>query len=390
MSRRTFRPGESYPVIRRHFFLIVAAALLGLLVVGGALKLATAQPKGQGGPGGGAGGRAAAVSQVTVTNRPFIDRIEVLGVAKGRQSVTITSNTTELVTAVRFRDGQRVGQGQVLVELKAGEEDAGLIEAQARLSQAERDYARWKSLADQGIAPRATAEQYLSALETARAGVKAATARKLDRVIRAPFSGVVGLSDVAPGSLISPGSPIVSLDDVAVVRVDFQVPDRYLPVLREGAPIVARPDAYADDAFQGRIALLDSRIDATTRAITARAEFPNPSGRIKPGMLMRVTISHGGRDALAVPEAAVQFEGDQAFVFVIAARGEGQAARKQAIDTGVSQDGFVEVRGGLKVGDRVVADGLNRIQDGQPLRVGGGRPAAAGAPAAAAGKTAAR
>ncbi len=371
-------------MIRRHFFLIVAAALLGLMVVGGALKLATAQPKGQGGPGGGGpGGRAAAVSQVTVTSRPFIDRIEVLGVAKGRQSVTITSNTTELVTAVRFRDGQRVGQGQVLVELKAGEEDAGLIEAQARLSQAEREYARWKALADQGIAPRATAEQYLSTLETARAGVKAANARKLDRVIRAPFSGVVGLTDVAPGSLISPGSPIVSLDDVAVVRVDFEVPDRYLPVLREGAPIVARPDAYADDAFQGRIALLDSRIDAATRAITARAEFPNPAGRIKPGMLMRVTISHGGRDALAVPEAAVQFEGDQAYVFVIAARGEGQAARKQAIDTGVSQDGFVEIRGGLKAGDRIVADGLNRIQDGQPVRVGGGRsgaaPAAAGA-----------
>lgn len=377
MSRRTPRPGESYPVIRRHFFLIVAAALLGLLVVGGALKLATAQPKGQGGPGGGAGGRAAAVSQVTVVSRAFIDRIEVLGVAKGRQSVTITSNTTELITAVRFRDGQRVGQGQVLVELKAGEEDAGLIEAQARLNQAERDYARWKSLADQGIAPRATAEQYLSALETARAGVNAANARKLDRVIRAPFSGVVGLTDVAPGSLISPGSPIVSLDDVAVVRVDFEVPDRYLPVLREGSPIVARPDAYADDAFQGRIARLDSRIDATTRAITARAEFPNPSGRIKPGMLMRVSISHGGRDALAVPEAAVQFEGDQAYVFVIAARGEGLAARKQAVDTGVSQDGFVEVLGGLKAGDRVVADGLNRIQDGQPVRPGGGRPGAA-------------
>lgn len=367
-------------MIRRHLFLIVAAALLGLLVVGGALKLATAEPRGQGGPGGGAAGRAAAVSQATVAPRAFIDRIEVLGVAKGRQSVTITSNSTELVTAVRFRDGQRVSQGQVLVELKAGEEDAGLIEAQARVAQAERDYARWKSLADQGIAPRATAEQYLSALETARAGVKAATARKLDRVIRAPFSGVVGLTDVAPGSLISPGSPIVSLDDVAVVRVDFKVPDRYLPVLREGAPIVARPDAYADDAFQGRIALLDSRIDATTRAITARAEFPNPSGRIKPGMLMRVTISHGGRDALAVPEAAVQFEGDQAYVFVITARGEGQAARKQAIDTGVTQDGFVEIRGGLKAGDRVVADGLNRIQDGQPLRIGGGRPGGAAPP----------
>lgn len=361
-------------MIRRHFFLIVAASLLAVLIVGGIIKLATAEPRGQGGPGGGGGGRAMAVSQIVVGTRPFVDRIEVLGVAKGRESVTITSNTTEMVTAVRFRDGQRVSTGQVLVELKAGEEDAGLIEANARVAQAERDYNRWKSLADRGIAPRATAEQYFAALETARAGVKAAQARKLDRVIRAPFSGVVGLTDVAPGSLISPGSPIVTLDDLSVVRVDFEIPDRYLPLLSEGSPIAARPDAYPAEVFNGRIARLDSRIDAATRAITARTEFANPSGRIKPGMLMRVTISHGGRDVLAVPEAAVQFEGDQAYVFVITPKGEGTAARKQAVDTGVSQDGWVEIRGGLKAGERIVADGLNRIQNNQPVRVGGGKP----------------
>jgi membrane fusion protein (multidrug efflux system) len=85
--------------------------------------------------------------------RPFTDRIEVLGAAKGRQSVTITSNTAELITAVHFTDGQAVSRGQVLVELKAEQEDAGILEAKARLAQAERDYTRWKTLADKGIAP---------------------------------------------------------------------------------------------------------------------------------------------------------------------------------------------------------------------------------------------
>lgn len=370
-------------MIRRHFFLIAAAVFLVLMILGGAIKLVTAEPRGQGGPGGGAGGRAAAVSQTVVVSRPFMDRIEVLGVAKGQQSVTITSNTTEMITQVRFRDGQRVTKGQVLVELKAGEEDAGLIESRARLAQAERDYARWDALADKGIAPRATAEQYQSALETARAGLEAANSRKMDRVIRAPFSGVVGLTDVAPGALIQPGGAIVSLDDLSTIRVDFRVPDRYLPVMSEGSAIVARPDAYPDETFTGRIAQLDSRIDPATRAITARAVFPNPSGRIKPGMMMRVTIDHGGRDGVAVPEAAVQFEGDQAYVFVIAKKGEGQAARKQAVDVGVTQDGFVEITGGLKAGERIVADGLNRIQDGQAVRAGGGQGNQGGASRAA-------
>ncbi|MDB5471225.1 MAG: efflux transporter, family, subunit [Caulobacter sp.] len=372
-------------MVRRHFFLIAAGAVLLLMVILGGLKMATGgeAAKGKGGPGG--GGRAASVAQVVVAERPFADRISVLGVAKGRQSVTITSDTAELVTAVHFRDGQAVSRGQILVTLKATEQDAGVAEAQARENQAQRDYVRWKTLADKGIAPRATAEQYLAALETARASTGAARARKGDRVIRAPFAGVVGLSDIAPGALISPGSPIVSLDDLGLIRVDFDVPDRYVAVLNQGSPIVATPDAYPDQAITGRIAQVDTRIDTATRAITARAEFANAGGRIKPGMMMRVNVEHGQRSAAAVPEAAVQYEGDQAFVFLIAAGDKGQVARKTPITPGVSEGGFVEIREGVKAGDKVVADGLNRLQDGQAVRVGG-RPGAGGPNAKGAGK----
>lgn len=377
-------------MFRRHFFLIAAAAVLLLMVVFGGLRLLAGDSDAKGKGGGGPGGRASQVSVTSVTNRQFADRIAVLGVAKGRQSVTITSDTAELVTAVHFRDGQAVSRGQVLVTLKASEQDAGVAEAEAREAQARREYARWKTLADKGIAPKATAEQYLAALETAQATTAAARARKLDRVIRAPFAGVVGLSDIAPGALISPGSPIVSLDDLGAIRVDFDVPDRYLSVLRQGSAIAATPDAYPGEVFNGRIAQVDTRIDTATRAITARAEFPNAGGRIKPGMMMRVNVEHGRRDALAVPESAIQYEGDQAFVFLIAQRqnngggeakgksdakgkgpggGGGTVVRKTAVTPGVSEGGFVEIREGLKAGDRVVADGLNRLQDGAPVRL---------------------
>jgi membrane fusion protein (multidrug efflux system) len=358
-------------VVRRHFFLIAAGAALLLMVVLGGLKMATGDAGAKGKGPGGAGGRAASVAQVVVTARPFADRISVLGVAKGRQSVTITSDTAELVTAVHFRDGQAVSRGQVLVTLKATEQDAGVAEAQARENQAARDYARWKTLADKGIAPKATAEQYLAALETARASTGAARARRGDRVIRAPFAGIVGLSDIAPGALISPGSPIVSLDDLSLIRVDFDVPDRYLAVLREGSPILATPDAYPDQSFTGRIAQVDTRIDTATRAITARAEFANAGRRIKPGMMMRVEVEHGQRTALSVPETAVQYEGDQAFVFVITPRDQGAVARKAPVTPGAAEGGFVELREGVKAGDKVVADGLNRLQDGQQVRLPG-------------------
>jgi membrane fusion protein (multidrug efflux system) len=362
-------------LIRRHFFLVAAGAFLVLMLLGGAFRLLAGEDgpeQGQGGAGG--GGRAAAVTPVVATQRPFTDRIEVLGVAKGRQSVTITSDAAELVTAVRFRDGQAVSRGQVLVELKANEQDAGVAEARARLNQAQRDYDRWNTLAERGFASKAAVEQYRAARDTARASLNAAQARKLDRVIRAPFAGVVGLSDVAPGALIAPGSPIVSLDDLSVIRVDFDVPDRYLPVLKPGSPITARPDAYPDVAMHGRVAELDTRVNTSTRAIRARAEFANGGRLIKPGMMVRVALEHGARTGVAVPEPAVQYEGDQAFVFVITPGPKGLRAVKRPVATGLNDAGFVEIRGGLAPGERIVADGLNRVQDGQPVRVGGGGP----------------
>ncbi|MDQ0462715.1 membrane fusion protein (multidrug efflux system) [Caulobacter ginsengisoli] len=364
-------------MIRRHFFLVAAAAFLLLLFVVGGIKLATAGGKKPGAAGGGAGGRAAVVSVVVATPRPFADRIEVLGVAKGRQSVTITSDQTELVTAVHFRDGQAVRAGQILVDLKATEQDAGVAQAAALEAQAQRDYDRWKTLADRGVAPRASAEQYLAALQSAKAATAAARSRKLDRVIRAPFAGVVGLSDISPGSLVNPGSAIVSLDDLAVIRVDFDVPDRYLPVLNVGSAITASPDSLPGQRFAGRIAQIDTRVNTQTRAIKARAEFPNPSGAIRPGMLVKVAIDHGARQAVSIPESAIAYEGDAAYVFLLVTQGGKTKAQRRTVTIGASQGGYVEIQQGLSPGDKVVGDGLNRVQDGQAVKPAGGKPVGA-------------
>jgi membrane fusion protein (multidrug efflux system) len=307
-------------VIKRHFFLVAAGVMLGLMVLAAVLHIVFAKDEGaaKAAPGGGRGGRGQQVSEATVASRSFSDTIKVLGVARGLKSVNITSNSTELITAVLFRDGQRVAAGAPLVQLQAREEDAGIIEARAQVTQAQREYERYRALAEKGIAPRVTAEQSETALATARASLAAAEARRGDRMIRAPFAGVLGLTTVTAGTLINPGAVIATLDDTSVIRVDFPVPERYLGVLRAGLPLTATADAFNGEAFQGRIALIDTRINETTRAVTARAEFPNPGGRIRPGMLMRVAVAQGQRQSAAVPEAAIQYEGQGAFVYRIA------------------------------------------------------------------------
>lgn len=369
-------------MIKRHFFIAAAAALLVLMVLAVVLRMAFASDgKGGGERGGPGGGRGQAVSEAVATPRQFTDEIRVLGVARGRRSVNITSSTSQLITRVLFTDGQRVAAGTPLVELQAREEDAGIIEARARVDQAQRQYDRFKTLADRGIAPRVTAEDAETALASARASLSAAQARRGDRLIRAPFAGVLGLSSVTAGTYISPGSVITTLDDIDVVRVDFPVPERYLGVLRTGAPISARIDAYGDETFSGRIALIDTRVNEQTRSVTARAEIPNPGARIRPGMAVRVAIQEGVRTAPAVPEGAVQYEGEGAFVYRIARGERGAVAQRVEVKTGAVEGGFVEILSGLDAGDRVVGSGLNRIQPGAPVTVAGqgqqpGRPAA--------------
>ncbi|PZO00438.1 MAG: efflux transporter periplasmic adaptor subunit, partial [Alphaproteobacteria bacterium] len=113
--------------------------------------------------------------------------------------------------------------------------------------------------------------------------------------------------------------------------------------------------------------------------VTARAEFPNPGYRIRPGMLVRVSVQQGQRQTPAVPEAAVQYEGDGAFVYRIAGGEGGSTAQRVEVETGAVENGFVEIVSGLRAGERVVGSGLNRIQPNSPVTVAGTPPAAPGA-----------
>lgn len=385
-----------FPLLRRHFFLVGAIVVLLLMAVAGVVKVALGG-KGAGaggagqvassGPGGGSskGGRRGPpptqVSVVVAQPRTFIDAIEVLGMAKGAQSVTLSAATTQLVERVHIRDGEAVAKGAVLVELKATEQNAGLAQAEAQLIQAQRAYERWKKLGEEGWAAKASIDQYEAAYLSAQADVAAARARQGDRTIRAPFSGVVGLTDIAPGALINPGAPIVTLDDLRTVRVDFSVPERYLASLREGQTIYAKADAYPGETIRGQISKLDTRVDQATRAITARAEFPNPGRRLKSGMMVRVSIARGERQGVSAPESALSMEGDRAFVYVLAQDGDRTVAEQRPVVAGARRDGFVELVEGVRTGERLVADGLNKITAGQAVRVA--QKAAANRPAAA-------
>ena len=367
---------------RRHFFLFAAGAVVVLMVVAGGLRLlfptTTASQSG-------AAQHAIQVSAVSAANRLFTDRIEALGNAKGQQSVNLSANSTELITAVHFHDGDMVQAGQVLVDLKSTEEQANVTNARAAVDVAQSNFNRYSQLAQAGFLAPSALDQYRAALRQAQASLAAARSRQQDRVIRAPFSGRLGMTDIAPGTLISPGATIVTLDDTQIMRVDFSVPDRYLPALTVGATIDARPDPYPNRIEHGHIALVDSRIDPNTHAIRARADFDNADGHLVPGMLMHIAIENGRRTAVAVPESAVQTEGDQTFVYVIARQDGKTLARQTQVQVGANEGGFIEITSGIGAGVQVVADGLTRVQPDASIRVAGAQSHAHGGQASPGG-----
>jgi membrane fusion protein (multidrug efflux system) len=296
----------------------------------------------------------------------FADPVEALGTLKAMESVNLTANVTETVSALHFDDGQRVEAGAVLVEMTSAEEHALLVEGQVRVAEAERQYDRVKALVTQRAASESLLDERRRDLDAARAQLVAIESRLADRLIKAPFPGVIGLRNISPGALVRPGDRIATLDDDSRMKLDFALPSRYLPDLQSGLVIQARAQALGDRVFTGAIAAIDSRVDPVTRAIQVRALLPNPEQDLKPGLLMQVEVPRNPRQGLAIPEAALLQRGKDHRVLVV---GEGGKVEERRVEIGARRPGTVEIATGLAAGERVITHGTDKVRPGQVVRV---------------------
>ncbi|WIW87559.1 efflux RND transporter periplasmic adaptor subunit [Sphingobium sp. V4] len=307
----------------------------------------------------------------------FTDTLEAVGTALANEQVVLSAPVTERITALNFADGGFVAKGQVIATLAVGQERAELASAEATALQASQQLQRIQALKARGFATGATLDQQTALANSARANADLARASIGDRVIRAPFAGWVSLRTVSPGAIVTAGTAIATVSDISRIKLDFTIPETRLSLLREGMPIKAVSAAWPDRPFAGMIATIDPVIDPATRAIRVRAILPNPDHALKPGMLLTVSVLASQRQSLAVPELAVVGDGDERFVFVL----EDRTAKRVKVDTGIRQNGLVEITGGLKAGQKVVTEGVVKLTDGVTVRLAGDKPG----PAKAAG-----
>ncbi len=301
------------------------------------------------------------VTTQVVQTSAWNDTLQALGTAKARESVTVTAKVSEIIEAVHFDSGQQVAAGTPLVTLRGQAQQAALVQAQATFAEADQLYKRQRELAAQQLVASAT-------LDTQRAIRDAAEARVLemqsdigDRRVRAPFAGVLGIRQVSEGSLVTPTTVIATLDDIERMHVDFQVPEAELASLAKGDKVAATSVAYPGRTFEGEVATIDTRVDPGTRAVTVRADFINADHALRPGMLLDVRMFRPERQALVIPEIAVVQVGRDSFVYRVKAD---HSVERVDIVSGARRAGVVEIREGLKVGDRIVVDGTGKLRPG--------------------------
>ncbi len=306
------------------------------------------------------------VSKVYIDD--FVDRVEAIGTLRANETITLAATVTDTVTAVNFEDGQRVKKGDILIEMTSTEEKALLDQQRALVNEASKQLERTRALAKNGAAAASLLDERQREFTSAKAGMVALQSRLEDRIITAPFDGVVGLRNISVGALLQPGTQITTLDDDSVMKLDFPVPSVYLPSLKTGVSIVASATGF-NETFSGEISAIGSQVDDVSRSVIVRATIPNPDAKLKPGLLMTVELMKNPRKGTGIPETAIIPEGRKHFVIVVDETKTPPVAEKREIVIGTRIPGQLEVLEGLKEGEKIVTQGTMSARPNFPVKI---------------------
>ncbi|MHC5065422.1 MAG: efflux RND transporter periplasmic adaptor subunit [Planctomycetota bacterium] len=313
-------------------------------------------------------GRQTVVPVVVSTLRieRFEDSLEALGTLKANESVLVTPNLSDHIMTLHFEDGQQVEKGQLLAELTVGEELALLGEASALRDDQKLRFEQVEELYAKEMSSQRELNNNKALLAAAEARVLRLQAQIDDHKVLAPFAGTLGFRRVSAGAFVDPKTTIATLDDLSVMKLDFTVPETYMAALSRGMAVQARSDAWPAELFEGSVLTVDTQVDPKTRAVTARAVIPNPDGKLRPGMLMKLKVVRSVDEVLLLPEEALIPSDRDQRVFLL---DSDDVARLTTIKIGRRRRGAAEVLEGLEVGDRVVVEGVVRVRDNQQVRV---------------------
>jgi membrane fusion protein, multidrug efflux system len=350
-------------------FLITIVVLIAL--VGGLAAMKISQFKTMGEAAKSAVQPPEAVTSMEVREEKWQPTLTAVGSLAAYQGVTVTTEAAGIVSEIAFEAGSRVQAGDLLVKFDVSVLEAQLQSAQARAELARLNVDRARDLFAHNTTSKAELDSTEAQFKQAEADVNATKAAIDQKIIRAPFAGQLGIRQINRGQFVDRGNPIVSLQALDPIYVNFTLPQQRLEQIAVGMPVQLTCDALPGVVVEGKITAINGEIESSTRNVRVQATLPNHDERLRPGMFANVAVILPNiENLLVIPSAAVLNAPYGDSVFVIEEKKDAatgvisQVVRQQFVRLGRSRGDFVVVISGLKVGQTVVTTGAFKLHNG--------------------------
>jgi membrane fusion protein (multidrug efflux system) len=316
-----------------------------------------------------------AVTTLIVSEETVSPVLEAIGSLSSPQGVMLSADLPGIVTAISFQSGSHATNGELLVQLDTRQEEAQLRTARSKLDLARQNLDRAKDLGQKHVIAQSAYDEAKSQHDAALAVVDETQAVIDRKTIRAPFDGDLGIRQVNAGQYLKSGDPIVQLESLDPIYVNFALPQQNLGRLKLGQPVRVLADGMPEKPFAGKITAINSAVDTSTRNIQLQATIPNPDHILRSGMFAGVEVVLPQKESvIMVPSTAIQYApyGDSLFVIESMKDGEGKeylGAREQQVTLGKSRGDQVCIVKGLKAGDQIATSGIFKLRQGGAVKI---------------------
>ena len=317
----------------------------------------------------------AAVTTIVAAQEEWPATLSAIGTMAAVQGVTVSADLPGTVDRITFESGRAVREGEVLAELDTRQERAQLAAIEAQRELARLNYERMKGLLSDRVVSQAEFDRAMAEEKQTTAQVGEIQATIDRKTIRAPFSGVLGIRQVNLGQYLAAGDPLVPLQSLDPIYVNFGVPQQDIPRIRVGHRVTVRADDLAGAEFSGRVTAFDSIVDEATRNVQVQATLSNPGGKLRPGMFVQTELSLGSsRTVIALPASAISYApfGDSVFIVTDLKGENGQSyrgVRQQFVKLGGARGDQIAVISGVTPGDEVVTSGVFKLRNGAAVQI---------------------
>jgi len=316
-----------------------------------------------------------AVTTIVATQEEWPNSINAIGTVAAVQGVTVSADLPGVVDRIAFDSGKTVEKGEVLVQLDTRQEQAQLAGAESALELARLNHERMQGLVKQDAVSRAEYDTAAATYKQAEARIGEIRATIERKTIRAPFSGVLGIRQVNLGQYLTGGDPVVPLQSLNPIYVNFAVPQQDTADMQIGRTVHIAVGELGNGAFTGRVSAVDSVVDQTTRNVQVQATLANPGAKLHPGMFVQAQVMLGAaKNVIALPASAINYApyGDSVFVVSDLKNPDGHSyrgVRQQVVKLGAARGDQVAVLSGVKAGEEIVTSGVFKLRNGVPIQI---------------------